>query len=234
LKPLHRKIVTSAAYMQNATYDAERAKKDPDNRLLWRRRPQRMEGEILRDAVLSDCGTLNAKPFGPAYKPPIPSEAMLARNTKDPYPKDARDTDATRRRTVYMFHKRVVQHPLLQAFDGPDAAVSCGRRSITTVAPQALALLNDTFLRDRAGDFARRLLVESEATPEGWVARGFAVALSRPPSNAERMAAVQFIKTQIERRAARDKSGAPDLHRLRALTDFAQVLFSLNEFIYVD
>jgi hypothetical protein len=234
MKPLHRKIVTSAAYMQNATYDAERAKKDPDNRLLWRRRPQRMEGEILRDAVLSVCGTLNGKPFGPAYKPPIPSEAMLARNTKDPYPKDARDTDATRRRTVYMFHKRVVQHPLLQAFDGPDAAVSCGRRSITTVAPQALALLNDTFLRDRASDFARRLLVESEATPEGWVARGFAVALSRPPSDAEGMAAVQFVKTQLERRAAREKSSAPDLHRLRALADFAQVLFSLNEFIYVD
>ncbi len=89
LKPLHRVILTSAAYMQDTTYDADRAAKDPDDRLLWRRRPHRLEAEILRDAVLSVSGMLNPEPFGPAYKPPIPPEAMLARNTKDPYPKDA-------------------------------------------------------------------------------------------------------------------------------------------------
>jgi mono/diheme cytochrome c family protein len=234
LKPLHRLILTSAAYVQDTTYDADRATKDADNRLLWRRRPRRLEAECLRDAVLSVSGTLNPEPFGPAYKPPIPPEAMLARNTKDPYPKDARDTESTRRRTVYMFHKRVVQHPLMQAFDGPDAVVSCGRRNITTVAPQALALLNDTFLRDRAADLARRLLAESDATPEGLVTRGFELALSRPPSDSERTASVKFLETQLQRRSARAKSAPPDEHRLRALTDFAQALFSLNEFIYVD
>ena len=107
-----------------------------------------------------------------------------------------------------MFHKRVVQHPLMQAFDGPDAAVSCGRRNVTTVAPQALALLNDTFLRDRAADLARRLLAEGDATPEGRVTRGFELALSRPPSDAERTASVQFLETQLRRRSARDKSPA--------------------------
>jgi uncharacterized protein DUF1553 len=234
LKPLHRLIVTSAVYMQDTSYDADRAAKDPENRLLWRRRARRLEAESLRDAVLSVSGTLNLEPYGPAYKPPIPPEAMLARNTKDPYPKDARDTESTHRRTVYMFHKRVVQHPLMQAFDGPEAAVSCGRRNITTVAPQALALLNDTFLRDRAADLARRLMAEGGPGPEDWVARGFELALSRPPNSAERSASVQFIETRIGRRSARDKSRSPDEHRLRALTDFAQALFSLNEFIYVD
>jgi hypothetical protein len=234
LKPLHRMIVTSAAYMQDTNYDADRATKDPDDRLLWRRRPQRIEAEILRDAVLAVSGTLNGRPFGPAFKPFIPSEAMLARNTKDPYPKDARDTDASRRRTVYMFHKRVVQYPLMQAFDGPEAAVSCGRRGITTVAPQALALLNDTFLRDRSADLARRLVVESDGTPERVVDRGFLLAISRPPSDAERRASVEFIETQFNRRAAREPSSAPNKVRLLALTDFAQVLFGLNEFIYVD
>src|SRR5204863_3126798 len=126
-------------------------------------------------------GTLNREPFGPAFKPPIPAEAMLARNTKDPYPRDAVDSNATRRRSVYLFHKRVVQRPLLQAFDGPDAAVSCGRRSTTTVAPQALALLNDTFVRDRAADFARRLLTEGKTKPEDWVDRAFWLALARSP-----------------------------------------------------
>jgi hypothetical protein len=234
LKPLHCRILTSAAYMQDTSYDAGRSAKDPDNRLLWRRRPRRLESEALRDAVLSVSGTLNRLPFGPAFKPPIPREAILARNTKDPYPPDARDTESTRRRTVYMFHKRVVQHPLMQAFDGPDAAVSCGRRNITTVAPQALALLNDDFLRDRAADLARRLLAECDSSPEAWVGRGFELALSRSPGDSERTASARFLEAQIRRRQARVQDAAPDEHRLRALTDFAQALFSLNEFIYVD
>src|SRR5256885_16422440 len=75
----------------------------------------------------------------------------------DPYPKDLKDTPATRRRSIYLFHKRVVQNPLLQAFDAPDAQASCGRRENTTVAPQALALLNDPFVRSCALHFAERL-----------------------------------------------------------------------------
>jgi hypothetical protein len=233
LKSLHRLILTSAVYQQETTFDEARAQVDPENRLLWRRRPQRLESEILRDAVLSVSGTLTLEPFGPAFKPPIPVEAMVARNTKDPYPKDARDTPATRKRTVYMFHKRVVQHPLMQVFDGPDAAVSCGRRNSTTVAPQALALLNDTFIRDRAADFARRLLAAG-GKPEEWVATGYRLALARLPSAAERTASLQFLETQQARRAERDKSLPVEELRLQALTDYCQALFSLNEFIYVD
>jgi hypothetical protein len=206
---------------------------DPDNRLEWRHRTQRLEAEILRDAVLSVSGSLNLQQFGPAFKPPIPSEAMLARNTKDPYPKDVQDTFATRRRTVYMFHKRVVQHPLIQAFDGPDAAVTCGRRSVTTVAPQALALLNDTFFRDRAVDFARRL-IGNGSKAEDWVTDGFWLALSRQPTETERASSLQFIEQQLVRRAARDQSSSPEDVRLQAVADFCQALFSLNEFIYVD
>jgi hypothetical protein len=179
-------------------------------------------------------GTLNAEPFGPAFKAPIPPEAIQARNAKDPYPRDAKDTPETRRRTVYMFHKRVVQHPFMQAFDGPDAAVTCGHRSTTTVAPQALALLNDPFVRDRATDFAKRVLAEGGPNPQHWVDRGFKLALSRAPGGDERTAAVEFIHRQIERRVSRDKSLTADEARLRALADFCQALFGLNEFIYVD
>ena len=91
---------------------------------------------------------------------------MLARNLKDAYPKDVQDSPAVRRRSIYMFHKRVVPYPLLQAFDKPDAQQSCGRRDNTTVAPQALALLNDAFVRMVSQDFADRLLKESAANPE--------------------------------------------------------------------
>src|SRR5205807_274787 len=90
LKPLHRLILASAVYRQGTEHDAARAARDGENRLLWRRRPLRLEAESLRDAVLATSGTLNLRPFGPAFKPHIPAEAMLARNTKDPYPRDAR------------------------------------------------------------------------------------------------------------------------------------------------
>ena len=89
-------------------------------------------------------------------------------------------------------------------------------------------------MRDRAADLARRLLAESDATPEGRVTRGFELALSRPPSDAERAASVRFLETQLRRRSARDTTSSPQEIRRRALADFAQVLFSLNEFIYVD
>lgn len=232
LKRLHRQIMTSAAYMQSTAFDAERATIDPANQLLWRRRSRRLEAEILRDAILHVSGELRLLPFGPAFKPPIPPEAMLARNTKDSYPTDARDTAETRRRSVYMFHKRVVQHPLLQAFDAPDAAVSCSRRNNTTVAPQALALLNDRFVRARAADFAQRLMTGS-SSPDDWVTRGFWLAISRAPSDNERAKCLEFLRDRQTNRAALEGATDDEVRR-RALTDFCQTLFSLNEFVYVD
>jgi hypothetical protein len=234
LKRLHRLILSSNVYRQDTAFDLARAERDPDNRLLWRRRPLRLEAEALRDAVLAVSGMLNTEQFGPAFKPPIPPESMIARNTRSPYPQDARDTFATRRRAVYMFHKRVTQHPLMQVFDEPDAAVSCGRRNSTTVAPQALALLNDTFLRDRALDFARRLLVEAGTSPDAWITHGFFLALSRPPTQTEHAASLHFLESQLEQRGAREPTTTRNDVRLQSLADFCQTLFSLNEFIYVD
>ena len=115
---------------------------------------------------------------------------------KDPYPKDLKDTPATRRRTVYMFHKRVVQHPLMQAFDGPDAQASCGRRENTPVAPQALALLNDAFVRARAMDFAQRVGREAGAEPDAQVRLAWRLALGREPSTDELDSATAFIRSK--------------------------------------
>ena len=233
LKPLHRLIMTSATYQQDITFDAAKAKIDPDNRLLWRRRPLRLESEILRDSVLAVSGQLNTTMFGPAVKAPIQSEAIQARNVKDPYPNDIKDTPETRRRTVYMFHKRVVPSPLLQAFDAPDASASCGRRINTTVAPQALALLNDRFMRARAEDFARRLAGEAGDDGRAAIERSYQLALNRLPTQTERDASTRFLTTQSETRLNRDKL-KPDQARHAALTDFCQALFNLNEFLYID
>jgi hypothetical protein len=234
LKPLHRLIMTSAVYLQDTAFDAAKAAADPDNRLLWRRRPLRVESEILRDAMLSVSGALNPQMFGPAVKAPIVPEAIQARNVKDPYPTDVKDDDTTRRRSIYLFHKRVVQHPLMQAFDGPDAQASCGRRETTTVAPQALALLNDNFVRARAIDFAQRLEKEAGAGTEAQVRLAWRLALGREPAADELKSAMEFLTAGGERRAARDPGKAESAAREPALADFCQAIFALNEFIYVD
>jgi hypothetical protein len=230
LKRLHRMILASAAYRQGDAFDADKAKIDPDNRLLWRMRPRRLEAEALRDAMLAVGGSLNPEMYGPAFKAAIPAEAMVARNLKDPYPKDVPDGPAVRRRSVYMFHKRVIPYPLFQAFDAPDAQQCTGRRNVTTVAPQALALLNDPFVRAMAGDFADRLLKEGD-DPARAVERAYRLALGRPPSGPERDVGVEFLARQAKERSARDPKA--DARRL-ALTDYCQALFGLNEFAYVD
>ena len=232
VKHLHNLIVKSAVYQQSTDFDAARSEKDPNNRLLWRRRPMRIEAEILRDTIADVSGVLNTEQYGPAFKPPIPKEAMQARNLQDPYPVNVQDSKETRRRTVYMFHKRVVQHPMMQAFDAPDSAVTCSRRSSTTVAPQALVLLNDPIIRDRAETFAQRLLSETSGDMTALVERSFWLALSRPPSQSEWQASIAFLEAQVKRRA--ETSADVEATKLLALTDFCQALFSLNEFIYVD
>jgi hypothetical protein len=234
LKTLHRLIMTSSVYLQDTTFDAAKVKADPDNRLLWRRRPQRIESEILRDSMLAVSGTLNTEMFGPAVKGPIASEAIQARNMKDPYPSDVRDTFATRRRSIYMFHKRVVQSPLMQAFDGPDAQASCGRRMTTTVAPQALTLLNDRFVRTRAEELAYRLIKEAGGETSAQVRLAWRLVLSREPSASELKSGTEFIRARLSDRLTREAGKPEDDVRHLALTDFCQALFALNEFIYVD
>lgn len=234
LKRLHRLILTSATYHQASTGITPPAQ-DPDNRLLWKMRPQRLEAEILRDAMLSVSGTLNLTPYGPGFKPPIAGEAMVARNVQGgAYPANVQDSPAVRRRSVYLFHKRVIPYPLLQAFDKPDAQQSCGRRDMTTVAPQALALLNDQFVRTVALDFADRLKKEASDEPAATIRRGFQLSLCRNPSESEQTAATAFLEVQIQARQDRKKETPAHEVRREALADLCQALFSLNEFIYID
>ncbi|HEX5273306.1 MAG TPA: DUF1553 domain-containing protein, partial [Gemmataceae bacterium] len=234
LKRLHRMILLSAAYRQGSASDPEKAKADPDNRLLGRMRPRRLEAEAVRDALLAVSGSLNSAMYGPAVKAPVPPEAMVARNVKDPYPKGVPDGPAVRRRSVYLFHKRVIPYPLLQAFDAPDAQQCTGRRDVTTVTPQALALLNDPFVRARAADFASRLLQEAGDDLARCVERAYRLALGRAPGEGEKVASVEFLARQSRDRSTRDPKASADDARRQALTDYCQVLFGLNEFIYVD
>ena len=241
IKSLHRKILTSAVWQQASTRETandQGAKLDPANRLLWRMTPQRLEAEIMRDAMLAVSETLNLRAGGPGFKPYIAPEANLARNIQgEGYPQDAPDDAATRRRSVYMFHKRLIPYPMFQAFDRPDLMTSCARRQNTTVAPQAMVILNDRFVRAVARDFATLLTQRSgDRSPvkdlelQPIIESAFGKAFARRPTSRETQASVRFIEAQTKVRTERGEKHP----RSEALTDFCQSLFGLNEFIYVD
>jgi len=246
LKRLHRRIVSCRAYTRSTEVTSQMLAADPDGRWLSHRRPRRLEAEALRDAMLAAAGTLEQTSYGPPFKPPIASEAMVARNLKTAYPSDINETPDTLRRSVYMFHKRVVPYPLFQAFDKPDALQSCGRRESTTVAPQALAILNDPFVRTRALEFARRLSPRTDESIENVVQRAFVIALGRSPEADELETCCDFLQQALERRRGETAASDTDPEmssdenvelepaRQLAWADFCQALFGLNEFLYVD
>src|SRR5262249_28483965 len=116
----------------------------------------------------------------------------------------------------------------------PDAQQSCGRRDNTTVAPQALALLNDRFVRRVAIDFAERLIKEVGNDPAQWIERGYLLALARAAGETERQATAAFLEAQMQERKKRAPEAAADVISRQALADLCQAIFSLNEFLYVD
>lgn len=240
VKFLHREILNSAVWRQASTRDASDKRGpeiDPGNSLLWRMNPQRLQAEIMRDAMLAVSNTLNLESGGPGFKPYIAPEANLARNIKgERYPKDAKDDASTRRRSVYMFHKRLIPYPMFQAFDRPDLMTSCALRQNTTVAPQAMVILNDRFVRAVAHDFAELItdkarkpnMDQPELTPV--VELAFETAFARKPTAQEVAASIEFIEKQSTTRAKRGEKES----RQEALADYCQTLFGLNEFIYID
>jgi hypothetical protein len=206
LKHVHKLIVTSAAYMQSSTRDEDKIKADSDNRLCWRCGPRRLEAEITRDSLLSVSGALDSRMFGPG--------------TLD---------EASHRRSIYFTVKRSKLVPMMLLFDAPDGLVGIADRPTTTIAPQALLLLNNPQVRAWARSFAKRIAPDDGVKIEEAVKQGYRVALSRPPTEDELADSVEFVNKQAAAYAAAHKADARDL----ALTDFCQVLMCLNEFVYL-
>src|SRR5262249_30079755 len=154
-------ILTSQTYQQSSHSHNDRAVQiDPDNALLWRQNLRRLEAEAIRDTLLSVSGQLNLKMGGRGIFPTLPKE-VLATQSK---PGDGWDTNIPgkeqSRRSVYIFVKRTLGVPLLDVFDFASPDSSQAKRSVTTIAPQALILLNSAFVHDQATAFADRLLKE--------------------------------------------------------------------------
>jgi cytochrome c553 len=168
MKRMHKLMMTSSVYMQSGEHDAQRAAIDRENTWFWRRAPQRLEGEAIRDAMLAVSDQLDRKMFGPG---------TLDANMK--------------RRSVYFFIKRSQLVPVMMLFDWPEHLVSIGQRTSTTVAPQALMFMNSQQGRSYAEAFAGKLHGKPEA-----IIQGYRLALGREPSEDEQNIAEQFIKNQ--------------------------------------
>ncbi len=217
VKAIDRLIVTSSAYRQAAADDKAKSAIDGENKYYWRMNRRRLDGEILRDAMLAVNGHLNPKMGGRPIKVPIEPEIydiIFTEGEPDnlwPVDEDPRQYD---RRSIYLLNKRTVRLPMLQNFDQPDAMSSCPVRPVSTHALQALSLMNSDFAVEQARRFAGRLLRECQADKGCQVRRAYKLALARLPRAVEMTMAQEFLK------------GAP-------LEDFTLALLNRNEFVYI-
>ena len=211
LKAMHRLIASSTTYRQAATLNAKAAAVDAENRLLWRKSPQRLDGESVRDGMLLIAGVLNPQRGGPAFE-----DVKIVPNDGTTYyePFDEESPDLNRR-TVYRFSPRGGRVALLDVFDCPDPSTATPRRSVTTTPLQALSLLNNAFVLRMAEHCAIRIRRDvGDQELEKQVQRSFQLTLCRIPTPEEQQAAQRLVNQ----------------HGLQALV---RALFNTNEFLIV-
>lgn len=197
LKRLHRQIMTSAVYLQQSRDRKDALARDTENRLYWKMNRRRLEFEALHDTLLSVSGQLDATVGGPA----VP---LLA---------------GKKRRAIYSYVDRLDFPSLLTTFDVPNPASSTPQRNSTTVAPQALFLMNGPMVREAAiRTLALKEIQPVTSTNEKILAL-YRVLWQRLPSESERKIACHYLGTK------------PDQDRW---IDFVHGLMMTNEFAFVD
>jgi hypothetical protein len=228
-KAMHRLILTSNTYRQSSRFNQEVAAKDSENRLFWRMNPRRLEAELIRDGVLMVSGKLNREMFGPGIYPRIDPDVVNT-GSRPRWPLDAKEAPEVWRRSIYIYVKRSVLVPLIEVFDCPVTTVSAPTRSVSTVSPQALALMNNEFILEQAGYFAERIAREAGNEKRAQVIRAFKIALGRIPSDKEIDWSLGFLKSQTAGYAKRKH----EMAEIAGLRDFCHAMINLNEFLYVD
>jgi len=230
IKRMHRLILTSRAYRMSSHADNRRALAvDEANTLLWRQNLRRVDAEVIRDTMLAVSGTLNAKRSGPSVFPTLPKEVH---GTQDASGKGWADSPAAEqnRRSVYLVVKRALKVPLLGCLDFANSASPVGVRPNTTTAPQALMLLNDSFVQTQAAALTTRITREGGEREEKQIVRAFQLVLQRTPTKSELKASRGLLADQRRRAVA---EGASEPGRV-AMNSFCRGLLNVNEMIYVD
>jgi hypothetical protein len=196
VKQMHRLIMLSAAYQQSSEAAPETLRADPDNLLFSRMNRRRLEAEAVRDNVLAAAGRLGRKMGGPAVR-----------------------DFAAPRRTLYLMTIRSDRSGFRPLFDSADSTALVDSRTVSTVAPQALFLLNNPFILAQTKALARRVLAEAK-DDRARIERAYRLLYARPPLEEEVEIGLDFLG-----RAGRGEAG---------WEAYCQVLLCANEFIYID
>ncbi|MDA0590448.1 MAG: PSD1 and planctomycete cytochrome C domain-containing protein [Planctomycetota bacterium] len=220
VKHLHRAILNSRTYRQSSDISQQVRHIDPQNRLLSHMTLRRMDAEALRDSLLFVSGKLDNTPGGPPDAVSVNRDGLVS-VTATP--------DGRWRRSIYLQYRRTEIPSMMATFDYPEMGPNCLSRSVSTVSPQSLMLMNNQHVRDLAADFAARveeLTKESKSSRlEDRVITVYQLALSRSPSEAEQHIGVDTLK---ELRAAWQET--PDA----ALQTYCHTILNSAAFLYVD
>ncbi len=244
LKPLHKLMVMSTAYWQSSRHNAS-LRSDPDNKFFARFKMQRLDAETLRDSMLAAAGTINPSPFGrpisigrdPVGRIVVGKEVL--NTNRDVTKVEANGADGARR-SIYVQVRRKTPLTVLETFDEPVMQPNCELRTRTTVAPQSLMMMNDSFVLDAAHHLATRVRSEKPDDLRAQIVLAWGILFNRTPSEKDLASALAHIAAQTEasrayhREIQQAKSApAPD-PALEGLARYCQVLFSSNRFLYVE
>lgn len=214
IKSMNRLMMNSQLYQMSSDDNMTDLAIDPENRFFWRMPRERVEAEVLRDQILAVAGTLDRTLGGPCIFPYI-SPDIFQGSSHRTWAGKPDDDPSTWRRSIYVFSKRSIRYPLFEAYDQPNLINTCDRRNRSTIAPQALLLMNNNFVITQAKYFAERLKKEAGADVGAQVERAFRLALGRAPTAAEKTSSIAYVKAKPVR-----------------LVEFCQAMFNLNEFAY--
>ena len=213
LKWLHRTIVTSSVYQQSCAHHADYARRDADNRWLWRMNRARLDAESYRDSLLQLAGNIDFKMGGASARHFNMSKGVHVTPNLDYVGFDP-DSPANFRRSVYRFVFRTVPDPLMQLMDCPDASQHAPKRESSVTALQALAMMNNRFLVRQSERLAKRLRHETSSL-SGQVERLFELVYHRKPVPEEGRMVLA-------------------LAREHGLANACRVMLNSNEFIFLN
>ena len=231
LKWLHREIMTSAAYQQSSQVEEEHQLHDPDNRWLSRMPLRRLEAEAVRDSLLAVAGRLNSQCFGNPDPVTVRDDGLVM---SQPF-------RGGWRRTVYVQQRRKEIPTILESFDLPQMIPNCIERPNSTVATQALHLLNNGMVRELSRDFAERIAQAAPDDASRQVDLIYQTALSRTPTTEEKqlvLETLQELTTQWAAAAQQDAESDEPVPaaspEVRALANICHVVMNSAEFLTVD
>jgi hypothetical protein len=226
VKQLIRSLVLSHTYQLSSAPDSRSGEIDPDNRLLWRASPRRLDAEAIRDALLTASGQLQIQPpRGSAVS--VAGDGYVGKSLQ---PERFSEMTANYR-SVYLPVVRDFVPEVLDIFDFAEPSLVVATRDVTNVPVQALYLLNNGFVRDQATAMARRVLVQP-LSHEQRITLAYEYALGRPPNSAELARAQQYLLSE-GRALLPIKGGKVDDAALLSWSTFCQALFACAEFRYL-